>query len=333
MAFFALGLILITSSVISGHRPVLDFFRGLRIIEHACFMLLVYFYSNRSGCLFLKSAVLGLFVSGVINYYFSLFVIPLSDDLLIMHGQNTPIVNFAFGLHFIYLIYFLKKRLGALEFIMLFTFSFLVLVGGSRSAYIVFLFALISYSVVLYKNMRFFNLKSRYAVYIFLGLLLAFAFYPNAERSIANKFERIEVSAHAGDVARLEMLYSSIDILKHYPFGVGLSGYFHAEHSIRGLNVSPLTQLDFEDNPHSTYLYYMVSGGWPALILLISILYLSYKNIIATFKLYGHTVLGHLFFTTYLFIGLVVPFLLNSLIFILPASVLWQRYKVDYNRK
>ena len=65
--------------------------------------------------------------------------IPLSDENFIFHGQNTSIVNFAIGLHFISLIYHIEKTIHPVFYIIASVFFILVVVG-SRIAYAITVF-------------------------------------------------------------------------------------------------------------------------------------------------------------------------------------------------
>lgn len=322
-----MALLLMISSITDGSRPKLDIFRAARLIEHAVIAVLICDFSKKYGIGLLKFAVYGMFVASIISTWISL-KIPLSDENFIFHGQNTSIVNFAIGLHFISLIYHIEKTIHPVFYIIASVFFILVVVGGSRIAYAItvfWVFGLISS----YLNRYRFGPGPRITGTVIIGSLICFSLL--LLPPIQHKFERVINSNFYGDQQRLEMVQDSFSIAASYPIGVGLSGYFNAREQLHGGSQQALTTIDFEDNPHSTILYYLAAGGFLGFILTTGLLWFSFFGLKRYLDQLGNSFYVPYILLSYFIIVLAVPYLYNSLILILPFATLagapWKKYE------
>nr|MBI1232824.1 hypothetical protein [Cytophagales bacterium] len=144
----------------------------------------------------------------------------------------------------------------------------------------------------------------------------------HAIRILIRKIHGLNVS----NSIRLAYFSGTFEIITKYPFGVGYSGFYEAMISTDIYKSGKAAQevSMYEANPHSSFLWYATAGGIIGGLLTIISFYLLLKNI--KFGLVSALgISGYVFFLTaalsFLAIGLIVPYIFNSIIFIVPTAI------------
>jgi hypothetical protein len=137
------------------------------------------------------------------------------------------------------------------------------------------------------------------------------------------KYNGFEVS---GSI-RVAYVIETLQIIAKHPLGVGYSGFYeHAlQTSIYKSGKAAPEVSAVEANPHSSFLWYTTAGGIPggamAIALFILLLRIMQQSLVRTL---GKS--GYLFFAmaalSFLVIGLIVPYIFNSIIMTMPAAYL-----------
>ena len=169
----------------------------------------------------------------------------------------------------------------------------------------------------------------RLLVSIFLIISVIGISSPNVQNQLGMVGTLIEQKLwFSGDsnTERSSYYIGTAEILAKHPFGVGYLGFYDAmvatdiyKSGKAAHEVSPT-----EANPHSTFLWYSVTGGVIGGVLVI-VLFLLFLRVmkIGLFRVFGKT--GSVFFYliagSMFIIGSTVPYLFNSTIFILPTAI------------
>jgi hypothetical protein len=117
----------------------------------------------------------------------------------------------------------------------------------------------------------------------------------------------------------------TLEILAHSPWGVGYSGFFDAMTNTEIYQsgvASP--EVGYEANPHASFLWFATAGGVPGffmgVVIFLLLLHSMRLGICSAIGRPGLT-LFCLIALPYLVIGMTVPYLLNSIILIVPAAI------------
>lgn len=196
-------------------------------------------------------------------------VITSSDRLSVLGGG--PIV-FARWMNIgIIIIFFLQKKLS-MKFILLMLFFFMLsLAAGSRGPILSLFITVLLYLVLNFKKLFFPIL----VIIISIGSIFIFTNFQTSVLGVG-KTERLVTKDSRSKNARLVFIDRSFDLVKGYPFGVGLGNWqIYA-------NQYDATHLLKHQYPHNLLLEIFVElGCLPGtlfLILLIKVLFFSYKR-------------------------------------------------------
>lgn len=330
LALLALSVLSILAISTLGTRPLIDFMRAVRLIEHAVLIWLIFVCAQKNAVSLLNAGLLGLALSALVNLAISIHI-PLSADTFMLHGQNTPIVNFALGLHFAYLKRLINKEYSIADLGVIGLFSAMVIFGASRTAYVVAAGAGLTFAYLFFHSLKFRAKIPRHRAfrYVVLGVLsvlfvavsIRLGLFITAVESIQYKFFALARAGNVGDSYRLQMVYDTLNIVEAYPFGVGFSGYSEAKQILYG--AANVAYVDVEDNPHSSFLYYFSSSGWLGLLVVLFLfsfaMYLWYVCLAASKVRLA--VVGVVI--SYVAIGVSVPYLLNSLVLLAPLFIFY----------
>tara|TARA_B100000242_G_C43052386_1_gene491804 strand:+ start:2322 stop:3566 length:1245 start_codon:yes stop_codon:yes gene_type:complete len=314
-----LSSLLLVSSILFDARPLLDIFRALRLTVNGVITFLIYAAATKAfGPNIIKYAIFGLISSILINILVS-YNIPLENDRFVLHGQNTAVVYCAFGIHFIILHILITNKINLWCISALIVLFFVVIIGDSRTAYAVTFLACYPIYHLIIKKIHLGQINTKFLSGLgVIGLVLFVANLSPIERRIL----ALKEDGFSGDNLRYEMVLDTIEILNAYPMGVGLSGYFEAKHKVYGINKIAKNTYEFEDNPHSTILYYIAAGGYLGGIILLMLFFLTYSILKRTLKFIGENNYYLFLFGSFIVASLSIPYLFNSLLLIIPLGVL-----------
>lgn len=128
------------------------------------------------------------------------------------------------------------------------------------------------------------------------------------------------------NMQRASYFIGTVEIIAKHPFGVGYSGFYDAMTATDVYRSDKAAQeaSPAEANPHATFLWYTttggVIGGMLAVILFLLLLRSMRIGLIRSFERSGR-ILFYLIVGPMFLIGMTVPYLYNSTIFIVPVAI------------
>ena len=282
--------------------------------------------------------LMGIFTGTVINLIISFQNPFMLWGSMRLHGQNTPGVWMGLAIHLTAWLFYksTNRKVQVLLVVMVLVFSFGVGLSFSRIGWIVATAGYVAWIYIVFfarasgvfqrnhlRRMR------RLLVSIFLIISVIGISSPNVQNQLGMVGTLIEQKLwFSGDsnTERSSYYIGTAEILAKHPFGVGYLGFYDAmvatdiyKSGKAAHEVSPT-----EANPHSTFLWYSVTGGVIGGVLVI-VLFLLFLRVmkIGLFRVFGKT--GSVFFYliagSMFIIGSTVPYLFNSTIFILPTAI------------
>lgn len=307
-----------------GEQPVKDIFRGGRLFLNGLIYLAIFDFTSNGSNLAIKSTIAGMVIGTIANLKMSQLYSD-TNELTSLSGQNTPGVAMGIGIHLCAWCYYSEKRM--LNKLIVLGFTSILIEGCSlsysRVGWISGFMGLIALGVIMLKSRGFMTLN----IIIVLGWMAYSTMYGNLSDKI-DRFESLLVKKGSqfgdGDKIRLAYFKISAEIAALYPLGVGYSGYYNAQLDIAP-NVEGANREDdpTEANPHSSFLWYLVSGGiiggGLSVYLFVNLLLIIYSSWIRIAGGVG-VILTILAIISYTTIALTVPYIFNSMILLLPTA-------------
>ncbi|HKQ13573.1 MAG TPA: O-antigen ligase family protein [Steroidobacteraceae bacterium] len=317
-----------------------DLGRTLRLFLCAALLPAVVRWTRQSGNFPLTMLIFGFFTGSVINLVFSFRNPLIVLETMRLSGQNTPGVAMGIAIHLGAWL-FLRSRsrlLHVLIVIATLTFTFGCAISYSRIGWFAGGLGLLSWAYVLFvarphdrAERRHLRKARRLWVPLLMAGLLALASSPLAVEGLGwmqalleQKFGS-ESTSGQGDRDRASYFIGVGEILMRYPAGVGYSGFLDA---MRATDIYHSGQANeefsYEANPHSAFLYYASAGGIPGAVFIVAV----FVMLMNSMRVGLHMGLGRtgqalfaLIAPAYLLIGLTVPYLVNSIVLIVPAAI------------
>lgn len=325
----ALAAVNISVTLISLGLHFQDLARSLRLIVNSITILIIMNYRRKNIIWILKLFVIGMTIGALINMYYA-----YSYGIIGIIGQNGPGPAMAIGsiLCLIILKYdgnknniFIWIFIGLiLSMGSIISFSKAGLFGGLCSLIMIF------FSVIKIRDYKFLKITFIFIVLIFT---IPDNFYKDKVMYVIN--EKI-ASAHPveSNSMRERLAYGLIvlEIVNNNLFGVSYSGFKKAMLNTEIYQSDTIEKpddidaADSEANPHSLFLYYFSSSGYIGLLITIILFLILIKPFYRVLLYKNEFMIKFCFLSlifTYFLLGLTSPILFNSLILILPSTVLY----------
>ena len=330
------GLISIMSLNVSS--LVQDVGRTFRLIILGLMVIAVVEWTVKMGNFTLFILLIGIFTGTVINLIISFQNPFMLWGSMRLHGQNTPGVWMGLAIHLTAWLFYSSTngKVRVLLVVMVLVFSFGVGLSFSRIGWIVTTAGYVAWIYILFfakasgafkrNHMR---RMRRSLVPMILIITVIGISSPNVQNQLGMVVSLIEQKTWANsdsNTERSSYYIGTAEILAKHPFGVGYLGFYDAmvATDIYKSGKAAHEESPREANPHSTFLWYAVTGGIFGGVLAI-VLFLLFLRImkIGLFSAFGQT--GSVFFYliagSMFIIGVTVPYLFNSTILILPTAI------------
>jgi hypothetical protein len=327
--------------VVSLGAPLIsqDLGRTLRLLVNAALLVSCVRWARQMGNLPLLALVGGFFAGTVVNLIVTFQNPFIVNDVMRLSGQNTPGVAMGVGIQLCAWLFF-RARNGTTRTLALMAaavFAFGCGLSYSRVGWFAGALGLAAWAYLLFgarardlaERIR---LRKARRVWIPLlligsGLVLSHPLIQEAiygvRTLVVQKFN--EDQSEQSNNIRLAYAVGVAEILAEHPIGVGYSGFFDAMTSTAVYESGRAAQeVDYTANPHSTFLYYASAGSLPGAVMIIGVfLFLLHSMRCGLVFAMGRP--GNVFFAlaapSYLAIGVAVPYLVNSIILIVPAAI------------
>ena len=307
--------------------------RTFRLILNSLMFLSVIIWVKSFNNLILICAILGLIFGLQFNLISSLLlpnVLQAPHGYITLHGQNTVGVWAGLGVHLSGWTYIINKKLRVLS-VFLFIISFLCsILSYSKIGWLICFCGLIIWVQIIFTLCKNVNRNLLYKLVVLtLMILVTFSYI-----FISEIVEYISQKSWFGIsfIYRLNYIYASFEIIQKNFFGVGYAGFYDAllATDIKKFGTLPNEYNSIswnsrqQANPHSSFLWYLIAGGYIGLFLsLLVFCYLGYvfkKASINIFEKYSMIVSTTLIFSMFI-VANTVPYIYNSLIYILPVAL------------
>lgn len=320
--------------------PLQDVGRSLRLLLNAVLLLAVVRWTAQMDNFPLLMLILGFFIGTIINLVVSFQNPFIVNEVMRLSGQNTPGVAMGIAIHLSAWLFFRTshRTVQAFAVIAALVFAFGCGISYSRIGWFTGALGLIAWAYMLVsarpreRNERLRLKKTRrvWVPLLALGLAALLASPPAQENLewiqtlIAQKLGP-DSGSEESNVNRAYYFVAVTEILIKQPWGVGYSGFFDA---ITATDIyrsgQMVTEEDLDANPHSAFLYYSSAGGIPGGIIIIAVFIMLLNSLrLGLGSSLGPP--GMAFFAlaapAFLLIGLSVPYLVNSIILIVPAAI------------
>lgn len=338
-AIWLIGLAL-WCGVISFSAPLLwqDLGRTFRLLLNAALLLAVVRWTWQLGNFPLKVLVLGFFVGTIINLVISFQYPFIVNGTMRLSGQNTPGVAMGIAIH---LAAWLFLRAGSLKnqflvFCSALVFAFACAISYSRIGWIAGGLGLVAWAYILLlarpvDRLQYLRIKRMRRVLLplfFIFLVLAPIVTPVQKGFLwvqALVEQKVSRQVESNDI-RWAYLTGSAEIVWRYPLGVGYSGFYDAMTATDTYRFGNAAEEESpaDANPHATFLWYTTAGGVPGgviAVMLFTMLLNSMRFGLVSAMGKSGFVLFILAAIPFLVTGLTVPYLFNSIIFIVPTAI------------
>lgn len=336
LLFFALWVGVIS---LSGPLVLQDIGRTLRLLLNVALILAAFRWARQDGVTAMLWLILGFLIGTIINFVISFQHPLIVAGIMRLSGQNTPGVAMGIAIHLSAWV-FLMTTQQLTRALMLFAsllFLFGAAISYSRIGWGVSVFGSIAWAYVLaVANPRYFEQiralrKSRRYLLPMLGMSIITMFVVLDGYQLVGWISALldqklgSGRVIGGDQSRWAYVIGTLEILMQRPWGVGYSGFFDAMTNTaiyRSGAASP--EVGYGANPHASFLFFATAGGVPGFlmglvvfILLLNTMRVGLRSAIGR----PGIVLFWLIVFPYFVIGMTVPYLLNSVILIVPASI------------
>lgn len=324
---------------LSAPMPWQDIGRTFRLLLGAALLLAVVRWTRQSGNFPLEMLIFGFFIGTIINLIISFQYPFIVNGMMRLSGQNTPGVAMGVAIHLTAWLFFRSGHLKVQAFALCATlvFAFACAISYSRIGWIAGGLGLIVWAYILLvgaqpldyrQQQRMKRLRLALVPLLFVSLVIA----PMsnlvqdglqwAQALVEQKTSRQDES----DGIRFAYFIGTTEIVSRYPLGVGYSGFYDAMTATDVYRSGNAAEEDSpaDANPHATFLWYATAGGIPGglMVLMVFVMLLNSLRFGLTSAM-GHPGLILFAFAalSFLLIGSTVPYLLNSIILIVPAGI------------
>lgn len=319
--------------------PLQDLGRTFRLLLNAALLLAVMRWTWQMGNIPLGMLILGFFTGTIINLVVSFQNPFIVNQVMRLAGQNTPGVAMAMAIHLsAWLFYRTSSRaLQTFSLIAAIVFAFGCGISYSRIGWFVGALGLVGWAYILIaarpqervERWRLKETRRRWAPLLAIGLAVLLS-SPLGQDNLQWVMTLVEqkFSADQGeqsDVVRSAYVLGVAEIVTKYPLGVGYSGFFDAMTATEVYRSGQAaTEESYEANPHSAFLYYAAAGGIPGAVMIVAVFIMLLNSLrFGLASAFGRPgmILFLLAAPAFLVIGLAVPYLVNSIILIVPAAI------------
>lgn len=315
-----------------------DLGRTFRLLLLAMLSLSVVRWTWQSKNFPLEMLMLGFLIGTIINliisYRFPLVVL----GTMRLSGQNTPGVAMGIAIHLSAWLFFNSEKylVRLFSLIAALILGFGCAISFSRIGWFAGALGLFAwaYVMVIAKPLNPSNRRSLKKMRRVLVPVVVFALVmAPSSRYVRDGLEWIQMlfqqkisSKQESDDIRWAYFNGTVEIVSKYPLGVGYSGFFDAMTDTDTYYSGSAAEEDSpaDANPHATFLWYATAGGIPGggmAIVITLMLFNSMRFGLRNAMRRPGTVLFSLVTLPYLVIGMTVPYLLNSMILIVPAAI------------
>ncbi len=323
--------------------PLQDLGRTLRLLLYAALLFAVVRWTRQMGNFPLGILILGFFTGTIINLVISFQNPYIVNEVMRLYGQNTAGVAMGIAIHLSGWLFFRTRHrtVQAFAVITVVVFAYGCGISYSRIGWFAGALGLIAWAYILIaarprepkEKLRLKKTRRRWVPLLALGLA-ALLTSPLARESLqwVQTLGEQEFSSEAAKarssrsyVYRASYFIGVAEILTKHPLGVGYSGFFDAMTATDTYRFGQAaTEVDYTANPHSAFLYYASAGGIPGGVMIIAVFAMLLNSMrFGLVSALGRP--GMAFFTfaapAFLLIGLTVPYLVNSIILIVPVAI------------
>jgi hypothetical protein len=317
--------------------PLVDLGRSLRLLLYTALLFGVVRWTRQMGDFPLLMLVLGFFTGTIINLIVSFQHPLIVNEVMRLSGQNTPGVAMGIAIHLSAWLFFRSSHRTVQVFTVLATLVFVFGCGisYSRIGWFAGALGLVAWAYMLIaarpreraERQRLKRTRRAWMPLLAIGLA-ALLTSPLAQENlqwIQTLIQQKASNQGDGDSGRVAYVVGVAEIVLKYPFGVGYSGFFDAmtETTIYRSGKA-IEEVSLAANPHSAFLYYASAGGIPGGVMIIAVFVMLLNSMrFGLVSALGRP--GVAFFalvaTAFVLIGLTVPYLVNSIILIVPTAI------------
>ena len=329
----------LSSLYIDGSAILKDIGRTFRLLLLAFMLVAVVRWTQELHYRTLVIFLVGIVLGTVINLYISFENPFIVAGKMRLHGQNTPGVWMAVGIHLAAWLFVISSnsKIQILSVITLLITAFGVGLSFSRIGWLVGGLGIGLWIHILFFAATKHNLvtkKLRQIRFLWLPIFFVIAVISLSSTTVKENIslvnDLIQQKAWTNNDSnnyRKSYIIGTAEIVSNYPLGVGYSGFYKAmvNTEIYKSGLAAREESPTEANPHSSFLYYAATGGVLALFFAISLfLLLARITKISLHRIFGSTglVFSISFIGSMFLIGCTVPYLFNSGIFFIPVSIL-----------
>jgi hypothetical protein len=318
--------------------PWQDLGRTFRLLLNAVLILAVLRWTRQTGDFPLEMLVLGFLVGTSINLLLSFQYPLIVDGTMRLSGQNTPGVAMGVAIHLCAWLFVRSDReyVRVLATLAALVFGFACAISYSRIGWFAAGLGYLGWAYVLFAarpseaiaSERLQRARRLLVPLLALGLLFGLSTSPGQAglRWVVSLAEQKFAGQSESHAARWAYVIGTGEILARHPLGVGYSGFYDAM-TATGIYRSGMAAEEesaAEANPHATILWYTTAGGIPggfiAVVLFVMLLNSMRIGLASALGRPGRT-FAALAAVPYLVIGLTVPYLYNSIIFVVPVAI------------
>jgi hypothetical protein len=339
-AFWLIALALWCGTIsLAGPLPLLDLGRSFRLLLNAALLFAVVRWTRQRGNFPLGMLILGFLTGTIINLLMSFQNPLIVGGVMRLSGQSTPGVAMGIAIHLSAWLFFRTSHRLVQTFAVIATlvFAFGCGISYSRIGWFCGSMGLMAWTYILIaarprelkERLRLKKTRRAWIPLVALGLAALLSSPPARENIhwIQTLVEEKLSSASAGESYAYRVYYfvGVAEILASHPFGVGYSGFFDAMTATDIYRSGKAVgELDYTANPHSAFLYYASAGGIPGGLIVIAVFVMLLNSMRhGLVSALGRP--GFAFFAlaapSFLLIGLTVPYLVNSIILIVPSAI------------
>lgn len=318
--------------------PWLDLGRTLRLLLNAALLFAAVRWARQIGNFPLGMLVLGFLIGIIINLLISFQYPLIVYDTMRLSGQNTPGVAMGIAIHLSAWLFF-RTRLRTLQVFSVFSalvFAFGCAISYSRIGWFAGGLGLVAWTYILIiarpreqpaqrrlKKMRL------VLVPLLVFALLTFLSLPLGQKNlqwIPNLVQQKFSVQGDSTAARWAYVVGTAEILSQHPLGVGYSGFFNAMTATDTYRSGEAAEEEspVDANPHATFLWYATAGGIPGGLMAFAVFVMLLNSMrFGLISAMGRPGLVLFVFAAlpFLLVGLTVPYLLSSVILIVPAAI------------
>lgn len=320
--------------------PFQDIGRTFRLLVNAALLFAVVRWTKQAGNFPLGMLILGFFTGAIINLVISFQNPFIVNDAMRLSGQNTPGVAMGIAIHLSAWLFFFTSHRTVQAFAVIATLVFVFGCGisYSRIGWFAGALGLIAWAYILIAarpRERAEKLRLRKTRWVWVPLL-AISLVVFQTTSLAQKNLQLiqtlveqkisQTSTFEGsNLQRAYYFIGVAQILMKHPLGVGYSGFFDAMMVTDAYRSGKSAiEVGYSANPHSAFLYYASAGGIPGAVMVIAVFIMMLNSMrFGLISALGRP--GMAFFAlaapVFLLIGFTLPYLLNSIILIVPTAI------------